>query len=78
MIETNNINDALNDKYWVNVMHEKLDQFVRNNEWELVEKPNNVNFIGTKWIFKNKTDKFGVIVRNEAGLVAKGYIQVGG
>jgi len=31
--------------------------------------------IGTKWVFKNKIDEQGVIVRNKARLVAKGYNQ---
>lgn len=57
-------------------MHEELKQFVRNNIWKLVEKLNNVDIIGMKWIFKNKTDKNEVVVRNKAYLVAQGYTQV--
>ncbi|KAK1678023.1 hypothetical protein QYE76_038871 [Lolium multiflorum] len=34
--------------------------------------------IGTKWIFKNKQDEFGNIVRNKARLVAQGFSQVEG
>ena len=34
-----------------------------------------MNVIGTKWVFKNKLDEQGVIVRNKARLVAKGYNQ---
>ena len=34
--------------------------------------------IGTKWIFKNKTDENGTITRNKARLVAQGYTQVEG
>jgi len=34
-----------------------------------------MNVIGTKWIFKNKLDEQGVIVRNKARIVAKGYNQ---
>ena len=41
-------------------MHEELNQFVRNNVWELAPRPKNVHVIGTKWIFKNKTDEDGV------------------
>ena len=36
------------------------------------------NVIGTKWIFKNKQDENGVIIRNKARLVAQGYSQVEG
>ena len=31
--------------------------------------------VGTKWVFKNKTDSDGIIIRNKARLVAKGYSQ---
>jgi hypothetical protein len=34
--------------------------------------------IGTKWVFHNKQDQDGIIVRNKARLVAQGYIQVEG
>ncbi|KAG7599440.1 Ribonuclease H-like superfamily [Arabidopsis suecica] len=37
-----------------------------------------VNVIGTKWIFKNKSDEEGNIIRNKARLVAQGYTQVEG
>ena len=32
--------------------------------------------IGTKWIFKNKSDEYGMIIRNKSKLVAQGYTQV--
>ena len=34
--------------------------------------------IGTKWIFKNKSDEHGTVIRNKSRLVAQGYIQVEG
>jgi hypothetical protein len=34
--------------------------------------------IGTKWVFRNKQDEFGVITKNKARLVGKGYTQVEG
>ena len=59
-------------------MHEKLNQFVRNDVWELIPRPKNVHVIGTKWIFKNKTDKDGEIIQNKSRLVAQGYTQMEG
>jgi hypothetical protein len=35
-------------------MHEKLENFERNQVWTLVELPHDVNVIGTKRDFKNK------------------------
>jgi hypothetical protein len=34
--------------------------------------------IGTKWVFRNKEDEFGVVTKNKARLVGKGYTQVEG
>ena len=59
-------------------MYEELHQFVRNDVWELVPRPKGVNVIGTKWIFKNKSDEHGIVIRNKSRLVAQGYTQVEG
>jgi hypothetical protein len=45
--------------------------------WSLVERPKQ-NVIGTKWVFRNKQDEHGVVTRNKARLLAKGYSQVEG
>jgi len=59
-------------------MHDELHQFTRNDVWTLVPHPAEHNIIGTKWIFKNKTDKHGTMIRNKARLVAQGYTQIEG
>ncbi|CAM8880080.1 unnamed protein product [Rhodiola kirilowii] len=59
-------------------MQEELGEFTRNSVWDLVPRPSGVNIIGTKWIFKNKTDESGNITRNKARLVAQGYTQIEG
>ena len=47
--------------------------------WTLVPRlTGNHNVIGMKWIFKNKQDAHGIIIRNKACLVAQGYSQVEG
>ncbi|KAK6138999.1 hypothetical protein DH2020_027258 [Rehmannia glutinosa] len=56
-------------------MQEELNQFERNNVWELVQRPTHQNVIGTKWVFRNKMNEEGSVVRNKARLVAKGYCQ---
>ena len=56
-------------------MQEELNQFERNKVWELVDKPNNNPVIGTKWVFRNKLDEHGIVIRNKARVVAKGYNQ---
>jgi hypothetical protein len=69
--EPKKIEDALKDPDWVNVMHNKLNNFERNQVWDLVERPKNHNVIETKWVFKNKQDQNGIVVRNKARLVAQ-------
>jgi hypothetical protein len=44
----------------------------------LVRRPAKQNIIGTKWIFKNKTDEHGTVVRNKARLVFQEYTQIEG
>ncbi|CAM8904843.1 unnamed protein product [Rhodiola kirilowii] len=56
-------------------MQEELHQFERNKVWRLVLRPEDKNVIGTKWDFKNKLDDKGIVVRNKARLVVKGYNQ---
>ena len=72
------VEKALKDEYWINAMQEELLQFKCNNVLTLVHKPDGVNVIVTKWIFKNKTDESGNVTKNKARLVAQGYAQVEG
>ncbi|GJR43928.1 putative ribonuclease H-like domain-containing protein [Tanacetum coccineum] len=43
--------------------------------WTLVDLPNGKRAIGTKWVFRNKKDERGIVIRNKARLVAQGYTQ---
>ncbi|GMI75421.1 hypothetical protein HRI_001211400 [Hibiscus trionum] len=74
-IEPKNIKEALKDDFWIMAMQEELNQFERSNVWTLVNRPSNQSTIGTKWVFRNKLDESGNIVRNKARLVAQGYTQ---
>ncbi|KAK1696090.1 hypothetical protein QYE76_012787 [Lolium multiflorum] len=79
LVEPKKVFEALEDSDWLEAMHEELNNFKRNKVWTLVEKPKGCrNVIGTKWIFKNKQDEFGNVVRNKARLVAQGFSQVEG
>jgi hypothetical protein len=76
--EPKKFDEALQDEGWVSAMHDELHQFTRNDVWTLVPLPAEQNIIGTKWIFKNKTDEHGTVVRNKARIVAQGYTQIEG
>jgi hypothetical protein len=71
------VEDALRDPDWVPTMQEELNNFTRNEVCHLVPRPNQ-NVIGTNWVFRNKQDEHGVVTRNKARLVVKGYSQVEG
>ncbi|KAH9671118.1 hypothetical protein KPL70_017229 [Citrus sinensis] len=74
-IEPKSFADAENDESWIMAMQKELNQFERNNVWELVPNPEHQSIIGTKWVFRNKMDETGAVVRNKARLVAQGYNQ---
>jgi hypothetical protein len=76
-IESFRVEEALQDPDWVLAMQEELNNFKRNEVWSLVPHQKQ-NVVGTKWVFCNKQDEHGVVTRNEARLVAKGYAQVVG
>ena len=59
-------------------MNEDLDQIEKNQTWELVPRPADKNIVGTKWVFKNKLNENGKVMRNKARLVYKGYAQLEG
>ncbi|GJY24357.1 retrovirus-related pol polyprotein from transposon TNT 1-94 [Tanacetum coccineum] len=56
-------------------MQEELLQFKLQHVWTLVDLPNGKRAIGTKWVYKNKKDKRGIVIKNKARLVAQGYTQ---
>ncbi|GJV61413.1 putative ribonuclease H-like domain-containing protein [Tanacetum coccineum] len=66
---------ALKDPSWIEAMQEELLQFKLQEVWSLVDLPNGKKAIGTKWVFRNKKDKRGIVIRNKARLVAQGYKQ---
>ena len=54
---------------------QEVGLFERNKVWILVPRPTNYPIIGTKWVFRNKMDELGNVVRNKPRLVAQGYNQ---
>nr|KAJ0185409.1 hypothetical protein LSAT_V11C900506420 [Lactuca sativa] len=62
-----------NQRDWVNAIQEELAEFECNNVWDLVPTPEGVSFVGSRWVYRNKSDEYGVIIRNKARMVVKGY-----
>ncbi|GJW63698.1 putative reverse transcriptase, RNA-dependent DNA polymerase [Tanacetum coccineum] len=72
---TMNVIQALTDPSWIEAMQKELLQFKLQKVWTLVDLPKGKRAIGTKWVYRNKKDKRGIVVRNKARLVAQGYTQ---
>ncbi|GJW63184.1 putative ribonuclease H-like domain-containing protein, partial [Tanacetum coccineum] len=66
--EPKKISEALEDESWVDAMQEELLQFEIQKVWVLVDLPYGKKAIGTKWVYRNKKDERGVVVRNKASL----------
>nr|GEU29714.1 hypothetical protein [Tanacetum cinerariifolium] len=74
-IEPKKISQALEDKSWVDAMQEELLEFKTQQVWILVDLPFRKKVIRTKWVYRNKKDERGVVVRNKARLVTQGRRQ---
>ncbi|XP_021741922.1 uncharacterized protein LOC110708121 [Chenopodium quinoa] len=74
-LEPRNLKEALEDPDWIIAMQEEVNEFKRNQVWHLEPKPLDKKVIDLKWVFRNKLDEYGTIVKNKARLVVKGYNQ---
>nr|GEW52487.1 putative reverse transcriptase, RNA-dependent DNA polymerase [Tanacetum cinerariifolium] len=70
-----NVNSTNNDPRWIEALQEELLQFKLQEVWTLVDLPNVKRVIGTKWVFKNKKDERGIMIRNKARLVTQRHTQ---
>ncbi|KAI3758884.1 hypothetical protein L6452_06456 [Arctium lappa] len=75
LLEPKKAHDAMKESSWIEAMQEELLQFKLQDVWDLVDLPKGHRAIGTKWIFRNKRDERGIVIRNKARLVAQGYTQ---
>jgi hypothetical protein len=70
------VDEALQDDSWIAAMHDEFHQFTRNDVWTLVSRLFDHNTIGTKWIFKNKSDEHGTVIWNKHVLLLKGILRL--
>nr|GFB56038.1 hypothetical protein [Tanacetum cinerariifolium] len=74
-MEPKKVTQALDDESWVEAMQEELLQFKLLNVWTLVDLPHGKRATGTKWVYRSKRDRRGIVVRNKSRLVAQGHRQ---
>ncbi|GJX31016.1 ribonuclease H-like domain-containing protein [Tanacetum coccineum] len=73
--EPKKVIQALKDPSWIEAMQEELLQLKLQQVWTLVDLPYGKRAIRTKWVYRNKKDERGIVIRNKARLVAQGYTQ---
>ena len=66
-MEPKKIEEALVDPDWVIAMQDELNQFEQQQVWKLVPRPKNKSVIGTRWVFRNKLDEDGIVIRTKQG-----------
>ena len=63
---------------WVKAMEKEMESLKTNEVWDLVELPENRKAVGSKWVFRVKTDANGTVETHKARLVAQGFSQTFG
>ena len=66
---------AIKEDAWKNAMDCEIEAIERNGTWELTDLPTGHKAIDLKWVYKLKRDTNGEILKHNARLVAKGYVQ---
>nr|GEV66137.1 putative ribonuclease H-like domain-containing protein [Tanacetum cinerariifolium] len=74
-MEPKKVAQALDDESWVEAMQDELLKFSLQKVWRLVDLPYGKKVIGTKWVYRNKKDERGIVVRNKSRLVAQRHRQ---
>ena len=62
-------------RQWETAIAEELTSLASNNVWILVERPQGVNIVSTKWVFKIKRLPNGQIDKYKARVIARGFTQ---
>eukprot|EP00253_Pinus_taeda_P010456 PITA_10456 len=70
--------DSEDGKLWKEAMVDEMASLHKNEAWDLVELLDGKKPIGSKWVFKKKTNAEGKVETYKARLVVKGYSQVSG
>ena len=77
-MEPISVKEAIMNSGWKAAMDREYDSLIKNHTWDLVPLPPGRNAISGKWIFKEKTDERGNVIRKKARFVARGFSQAAG
>lgn len=70
--------EAIKGKEWRDAMELEFETIEKNETWKLTNLPPGHKPIGLKWVYKQKKDPDGNVVKHKIRLVAKGYVQRNG
>ena len=70
--------ESENAKEWKAAMDKEYQSLLENETWDLVRRPEGVNVVNNRWVFKIKRKPDGSIDRFKARLVAQGFSQTHG
>uniref|UniRef100_A0A2N9I850 Reverse transcriptase Ty1/copia-type domain-containing protein n=1 Tax=Fagus sylvatica TaxID=28930 RepID=A0A2N9I850_FAGSY len=73
--EPKSVKTALQSPHWFAAMCDEISALKQNQTWELVPRQDNMNVVGSHWVFKTKLKSDGSIDRFKARLVAQGFSQ---
>ena len=65
--------DSKDGKIWKEAMVDEMASLHKNEDWDLMELPAGRKPIGSKWVFKKKTNAEGKVEKYKARLLTKGY-----
>nr|KAJ0203047.1 hypothetical protein LSAT_V11C500252350 [Lactuca sativa] len=66
------VNAALDHSNWIQAVQDELHEFEHNRVRRLIPTPKDASVVGLKWVFRNKLDKEGNVIRNKDRFVVKG------
>lgn len=75
VIEPGSYDEVVHDVAWQKAMEEEIATIEKNQTWELVDRPSDKLVVGVKWVYKTKRNLDGIVLKNKARLVEKGYSQ---
>jgi hypothetical protein len=74
-VEPSSVEEAVRDQHWKAAMLEELESSRENKTWSMVELRRGHRPSGLKWVFKLKHDDHGEVIKHNAQLVPKWFVQ---
>ena len=68
-VEPKSVDEGTKDDHWMKAMKEEHNKIIKNDTWELVPRPKDKNVTRRKWVFRNKMNEQGEVIRDKARLV---------